>query len=198
MSVAVVSPAPEAGKTRRARLFTVEEFYRLAETGMLGSDHQRLELFEGEILEPMPIGPAHAAAVTRIHSALARRLSAGFIVRNQNPIRLSAVSEPIPDIAVLRHRGDFYRNAHPKAEDVVLVVEVSDSTLEFDLGQKAKVYAEAGIVEYWVLDLVSERLRIFRRPDQGEFTESLIARSGQTVEASAIPGFSVAVQELLD
>ena len=145
----------------------------------------------------MPIGPAHATVATQVYSILSLRAGPSFLVRSQNPIRLSDLSEPLPDVSVVRHRPDKYRAAHPRPEDVLLVVEVSDSTLEFDLGQKAKVYAEAGIVEYWVLDLVSERLRIFRRPEQGEFTESLIARRGQTVEARAIPGVSVAVQDLL-
>lgn len=196
MTVAVPSLAQDVEKVRRERLFTVDQFYRLAEAGVLGPDHQRLELIDGKILEPMPIGPAHATVVTQVHSILSLRLGPAFLVRSQNPIRLSEHSEPLPDVSVVHHRPDKYRAAHPKPEDVLLVVEVSDTTLEFDLGQKARGYAGAGIVEYWVLDLVSERLRIFRRPDQGEFTESLIARRGQTVEAAAIPEFSVAVQEL--
>lgn len=197
MSVSVATPAPVTGKDRRARTFTVEEFYRLAEAGFLGPNHQRLELLEGEILEPMPIGPAHAAAVTRMHTTFAHRLGQKLMVRSQNPVRLSGSSEPLPDISILRPRADFYQHAHPKAEDVLLLVEVSDSTIEFDLGQKARVYAEAGIVEYWVLDLAGERLRVFRQPDGGEFTEALIARRGQTVTPRAIPELSFSVDELL-
>ncbi len=197
MSVAVASPTPAEGKTRRARPFTVDEFYRLAEGGFLGPNHPRLELLEGEILEPMPIGPVHAAAVTRLHSILTRRLGQGLIVRSQNPVRLTGVSEPIPDVAVLRYREDYYQSAHPRPEEVLLLVEVSDSTLEFDVGRKARAYAEAGIGEYWVLDLAGERLRLFRLPEAGEFTETLIARRGQSVQARGIQELSVTVDELL-
>jgi Uma2 family endonuclease len=197
MSVAVASSASAAGKTRRPRPFTVAEFYRLSETGFFGPNHQRLELIEGDILEPTPIGPAHAAAVRRINLLFTQRLGDNYIVNCQNPIRLGEFSEPLPDISVLRYRADFYRNAHPKSEDVVLLIEVADSTLGFDLGDKARVYAEAGINEYWVLDLAGERLRLFRQPDKGEFTETRIAGRDQKLEPRGIPGFSVDVHELL-
>lgn len=193
----VTSSTALTGRSRRTRLFTVEEFYRLAETGFFGPNHQRLELLEGEILEPMPIGPAHAAAVTRIHFTFTQRLGESAIVRSQNPIRLSGVSEPLPDITVLKPHADFYRAAHPRPDDVLLILEVADSSLEFDLGAKARAYAEAGIVEYWVVDLAGGRLRIFRLPDKGEFTEILILQRGQSVTARAIRGFEVGVEELL-
>jgi hypothetical protein len=197
MSVALPPPVPVAEPKRRVRPFTVEEFYRLSELGIFGPNHQRLELIEGKILEPMAIGPAHAAVVTRMQALFLHRLSQSFIVRSQNPVRLSEFSEPLPDLSVLRYRADFYQNAHPGPADVVLLIEVSDSTLEFDLVEKARVYAEAGIVEYWVLDLAGQRLRVFRRPEQGEFTETLVARREQAVEPRAISDFSVGVHELL-
>ncbi len=197
MSAAVASGPTAARKARRARPFTVDEFYRMAQAGFFGPDHRRLELVGGEILEPMPIGPAHAAAVTRLHSMFSQRLGQRFIVRSQNPIRLGEFSEPQPDLTVLRYRADFYRDAHPKPEDVVLLIEVADSTLDFDLGDKARVYASAGISEYWVLDLTGERVRVFRRPDQGEFTETRIAGPDQSLEPREMPGFAVTVRELL-
>jgi Uma2 family endonuclease len=186
-----------ARKARRPRRFTVDEFYQLAQAGFFGSDHKRLELVGGEILEPMPIGPAHAAAVRRINLLFTQRVGAAYLVNCQNPIRLGEFSEPQPDLTVLRYRADFYRDAHPRPEDVVLLIEVADSTLDFDLGDKARVYAGAGISEYWVLDLTGGRVRVFRRPDQGEFTETRIAGPDQSLEPGEMPGFSVTVQELL-
>jgi Uma2 family endonuclease len=197
MSAAVASGPSAARKARRPRPFTVDEFYRLAQTGFFGPDHKRLELVGGEILEPMPIGPAHAAAVRRINLLFTQRIGATYLVNCQNPIRLSEFSEPQPDLTVLRYRADFYRDAHPKPEDVVLLIEVADSTLDFDLGDKARVYAGAGISEYWVLDLTGERVRVFRRPDQGEFTETRIAGADQSLEPREMPGFAVTVRELL-
>src|SRR5437870_4992927 len=145
MSVAAASPASAARGIRRARPFTVEEFYRLAQAGILGPNHQRLELIAGAILEPIPIGALHASAVTRISSIFSERLGQRFTIRSQNPVRLSEFSEPLPDITLLNYRADFYRNAHPTPSEVVLLIEVADTTLEFDTGDKARMYAEAGI-----------------------------------------------------
>lgn len=193
-----VAPGPSATrKARRPRPFTVDEFYRLAQAGFFGPDHQRLELVGGEILEPLLIGPAHAAAVRRINLLFTQRVGAAYLVNCQNPIRLGEFSEQQPDLTVLRYRADFYREAHPRAEDVVLLIEVADTTLEFDLADKARVYASAGISEYWVLDLSGERVRVFRRPEQSEFTEIRIAGPDQSLEPREMPGFTVTVRELL-
>jgi len=197
MIVTVAPPSTVVRRPRRTRAFTVDEFYRLAAAGFLGPNHQRLELIEGEILEPMPIGPAHAAAVTRIYSIFNKAVGNRFIVRSQNPVQLGQFSQPLPDISVVRQRDDSYRTAHPGAGDVLLLIEVADSTLEFDLGEKGRTYAEAAIVEYWVVDLAGERLRVFRRPVGGEFTETRLAGRDETIQPLAIPEFSIGVHELL-
>ena len=148
---ASVDAVVAAGLTREKRKFTVAEYYRMTELGIL--DHsERLELLDGEIIVMAPIGEPHATVVDRLTLAFAEVSRGRFIVRVQNPIRLDAGAEPQPDLALLRLRADFYINAHPGPEDVLVVMEVSDSTLDFDREVKSKRYAAAGFCNIcWVL-----------------------------------------------
>lgn len=181
----------------QAKRFTVEDFYRMAETGVLGSDHHRIELIEGIPLELMPIGPSHAGNVLRLVNLLNQKLKGAFLINSQNPVRLNEYSEPLPDITVLRPRKDFYTGAHPAPADVLLLIEVSDSSLDYDLNRKGRLYAQAGIQEYWVLDLVGQRLRVLRAPEGDEFRETMIARRGDSVQCRTISELTVSVDEVL-
>ncbi|GAC1376247.1 MAG: hypothetical protein NVSMB32_18870 [Actinomycetota bacterium] len=145
-------------------LFTVEEFLKMAEVGILGED-DRVELIEGEIIEMTPIGSRHRACVDRLTALLVREVGGGGpIVRIQGAVDLSTVTQVYPDVALLRGRDDFYESRHPGPEDVLLIVEVADSTLDFDLGTKALTYSQAGIRELWVVDLAGRQLRTHRTP----------------------------------
>jgi len=150
-----------AGTLTRHR-FTVEQYEELVEAGILTED-DRVELVRGEIVEKMTIGPAHAASVNRLNRLFQRRLGDSALVAVQNPVRL-ADSEPEPDLALLKPRGDFYEGATPRGEDVLLIVEVSDATLETDRTLKREIYAEAGIPEYWIVNLVEQCLEVYRQP----------------------------------
>lgn len=161
--------AVAAYPAQRHRL-TVEEYYRMAEAGILGED-DRLELIDGEIIDMPPIGVGHTSVVKRLNAIFTRGAGEGAIVSVQDPIRLNARSEPQPDLALLRHRADYYRDAHPGPADVLMLVEVADSSLRYDVDVKLPLYARHGIPEVWIVDLEHRRLEIYRRPEGGAYLE---------------------------
>jgi Uma2 family endonuclease len=134
------------------RLFTVDEYYRMAAAGILRRN-DRVELIRGEILAMSPIGPAHSASVLSANTIIAPIVGNRALVSVQSPVRLSDYDELEPDIALLRPRSDFYRSAHAGAADVLLIIEIADSSLDHDRTVKADLYAESGIAEYWVADI---------------------------------------------
>ena len=144
-------------------LISVDAFHRMGETGILGP-RDRVELIDGEIIDMSPIGVLHAAIVDVLARHFGRRTGESVFVRCQNPLRLDDISEPEPDIAILRPRADFYMTAHPGAADVLLVIEVADTSLAYDLGTKVPLYARHGIPEVWVIDAATRHTRVFRRP----------------------------------
>ena len=149
---------------------TVADFRRMGEVGILGPD-DRVELIAGEIIDMSPIGSLHAALVARLASALGQRVGETAVIWTQNPLTLDDTSQPQPDLAVLRPRADFYAAAHPGPADVLLVIEVADTTLAFDLDVKVPLYAAAGIPEAWVIEAPSRRTLVFRRPVNGRYAE---------------------------
>ena len=175
--------------------FSREDYHAIAKAGILGED-DRVELIAGEIITQMPIGTVHAGAVNRLNQLLSSLARGRCIVSVQNPIALDAFSEPQPDLALLRVRADFYSNAHPGPEDVLLFVEVADTTLAFDREEKIPLYAAAGISEVWLVELVDKSLSVFRRPEQGTYTEVTRHRSGETIAIPGLPGAFLAVGDL--
>ena len=181
------------------RLFSVDEYYRMAEAGILGED-DRVELIEGEIVQLSPIGPRHADRVDRLNSLFFERFRGGARIRIQNPVRLSNRSEPEPDLALLRPEGERdrpYESAHPTPADVLLVVEVADHSVEYDLGRKARLYARHGIPELWVLNLRAERLFVHRDPTPRGYATSRILGRGESISALAFPEIVLTVDEIL-
>ena len=137
------------------RRFTVDEYHRMGQVGILGED-DRVELLEGEIVEMAPIGSRHQATVDRLTRLFSGRMADAVLVRVQGPVRLAEDSEPQPDVTLLRLRDDFYATAHPGPEDVILLVEVSDSSIEYDREVKLPHYARQVIPEVWIVDLDKE------------------------------------------
>lgn len=178
------------------RLFSVAEYHRLGEAGVLTED-DRVELIEGEILAMTPIGSRHAACVDRLTALLVRAVSPGAIVRVQNPIRLGDRSEPEPDLCVLRPRDDYYAEAHPGPADVLLIVEVSDPSAGYDRATKLPLYAGAGVPESWIVDLLEERVEVHAAPSRGACTRVALHRRGDVIESSSVPGLSVDVEGFL-
>ncbi|HUE85418.1 MAG TPA: Uma2 family endonuclease [Vicinamibacterales bacterium] len=178
------------------RLFTVEEFHRMADGGVFAED-DRLELIAGDIVEMTPIGSRHAACVDRLARELQRSIPATTIVRVQSPIVLGRDSEPQPDIAVLRYRTDFYRDRHPGPGDVLLVIEVADTSIAFDRGTKLPLYARAGIPELWIVDLAASAVEIWRQPVREACCETERISGSGRLTSSSLPGFDVAVAEVI-
>jgi Uma2 family endonuclease len=143
--------------------FTVHDYHRMGEAGILTED-DRVELIDGEILAMSPIGPPHNAAVNRANRAMVQAAGEQAIVGVQGSIRLDDFTEPQPDVVLLRPREDFYATRHPGSEDIFLIVEMADSSLEYDLGIKAGLYARKGVVEYWVADIRHDCLWIHSDP----------------------------------
>ncbi len=160
--------------------YTVAEYYRMAETGILKPD-ERVELIEGEIIDMPPIGIDHAYVVTRLTAIFTRKAELKAIVSTQNPIRLTPHSEPQPDIALLRYREDFYRHMRPGPEDILLLIEVADSSLRFDREIKLPLYARHGIPEVWIVDLGRQRLEVYRRPVEGTYLQKHYLKRGEIV-----------------
>ena len=158
--------------------WTVAEYHRMGEVGLLNED-SRVELIKGEIIEMAPIGSEHAGHNNYLLSLLAYRLYGKVVVAGQNPVVLGGYEEPQPDIALLRWRDDYYRNAHPHAKDVLLLIEVSDSTLRYDRDVKVPLYANHGIPEVWLLDIQNRQLDIYREPINGEYRQRECRRTGK-------------------
>jgi Uma2 family endonuclease len=177
------------------RLFTVPEYHRLGEAGIL-TEHDRAELIEGEIIQMTPIGSEHAACVDRLNRLL-QRPDSPLIVRVQNPIWLSDHSEPQPDICLLRSREDYYAAGHPGPRDVLLVVEVADTSLEYDRTTKLSLYATAGIPEVWVVDVNSARVEVFTDPKHGLYARSARYVREETIVSGVLPGTQLPVAAIL-
>jgi Uma2 family endonuclease len=180
----------------KRRLFTVEEYYRMAEAGIISKD-ERVELIEGEIVAMAAIGSRHAACVDRLNYFLSQRVGGRALVRVQNPIRLDQFSEPQPDIALLRPRADFYAFAHPGPADVFLVVEVADTSAGFDRDVKIPLYARAGIPEAWLVDLTGDYIMVYRKPSVQVYQDVQHLQRGQSLSPEAFPDLIMAVEDIL-
>lgn len=178
------------------RLFTADEYHRMGETGILLED-ERTELLNGEILLMAPIGSRHFGCVNTLTAWLVPALVGRAIVSVQNPVRLSLRSEPQPDLALLRPRRDRYYSGLPAPEDVFLVIEVSDTTLRYDRDTKLPLYAEAGIPEAWIVNLVAGSVLIGREPAPTGYQHvETVTRAGR-LSPAAFPDVSIAVEDLL-
>ncbi len=152
---------PRAAEPTRHRI-CVTELEQMAAAGIFAED-DRIELIEGDLIEMAPIGSYHAGIVNQLMAQL-HPTARNAVLTVQNPLQLSDLSEPEPDLMLLRYRDDFYRHAHPTAADVLLLIEVSDTTARFDREVKLPLYAEHGVVEVWLIDLPHQALECYRQP----------------------------------
>jgi len=180
-----MATVPIAAPSRH--LLSVEAFHQMGETGVLGPA-ARVELIDGEIFEKSPIGVLHAAIVDALLRHLSRSVAESAVIRCQNPLRLDEFSEPEPDIAILRPRADCYTTAHPGPADVLLVIEVADSSLAYDLGTKVPLYARHGIPEVWVIDAATRVTHRFRGPGPAGYAEQATVSPETPLECAALPG----------
>jgi Uma2 family endonuclease len=178
------------------RKFTVEQYHQMAEAGILTEDDW-VELIRGEIVEMSPVGKRHAACVNRLNALFNQRLGQEVIVAVQNPVELDDNSEPQPDLALLQPRSDFYEAGHPQSEDILLLVEVADTTVESDREVKILLYAENGISEVWLVDINAQCLEVYRQPSENGYQFIQKYYRGQTVTIQAFSEISFTVDEVL-
>ncbi|MGI0015378.1 MAG: Uma2 family endonuclease [Nitrososphaera sp.] len=158
----------DASTVYQRHRWTVEEYHRLGEVGIFRED-DRVELIEGEIIEMPPIGSKHADCVDRLAAQLIKSVGDQHRVRVQNPLQLGQYGEPEPDIAIVKNKNYF--EAHPDAPDVLLIIEVADTTLRYDWDIKVPLYARHGIPEVWIIDLEDQRLHLFCKPSISSYQE---------------------------
>ena len=178
------------------RRFSIDEYYRMAEAGILSED-DRVELIEGEIIKMAPIGSRHAACVRRLDTLFNRLVSQTALISVQSPVRLSNFSEPQPDISLLKPRDDFYSGEHPTPADVLLIIEVSDTSIEYDRDIKIPLYATSLIPEVWLVNLIKDIVEIYRDPRSGIYREVHYATRGETVNPQTNPNLAINVDAIL-
>ena len=178
------------------RLFTVEEYHKMVDSGIL-KESDRVELIRGEIVQMSPIGPVHADCVDRLTELFIFRLAGRVRVRVQNPVELDDMSEPQPDLALLRRRPNFYRTGHPQSADVFLLVEVADTTVQSDRDIKIPLYADDNISEVWLMNVNERCLEVYREPTAEGYQNVQRLEEGQTVTTQAFPDIVFTVDELL-
>ena len=176
--------------------FSVQDYYRMAETGVLRPG-SRVELLEGKINDMSPIGPFHGGIVKRLSRIFNSKAKGRWVVSTQDPLRLDDFSEPQPDIMLLKPAADDYTNRHPRSEDVFLLIEVSDSTIDFDRDEKLPIYGKAGIPEVWIINLNDLAVEIYREPHFTGYGSKIILRAGDEAKPMAFPDVAINVAELL-
>jgi len=176
--------------------FTVTDYYRMAEVGILDAD-ERVELLRGEVVEMTPIGGRHAFSVSRLTHVLYDAVGPRYYVSTQNPVSIDVHSEPQPDLVLARPDLDRYRETHPRPEDVLLLVEVADTSLDKDRKVKLPLYAEAGIVEVWIVDVNSNVVEVCRDPSGDEYRDVRRCKPGDAITLLALEEVTLAVSDFL-
>lgn len=164
----------------KKRLLTTEAYHLMIEAGLL-TEADRVELLHGEIIDMSPIGPKHSALVRRIDQGLHRIFAGKLLVSVQSPVEIGDRSEPEPDVCLLSPRDDFYESSHPSGADILLLIEVSDTTLEKDRQVKLPLYAEAGIPLVWIVNLVDRQVEVYSEPAGRVYKQRLIALPGDVL-----------------
>ncbi len=180
----------------RRHPITVEDYHRMAQVGLLAPD-ARVELIEGEIIDMAPIGTDHNGVVNQLSHLLNKAVGDQGIVQTQGVVRLDQTSEPQPDLVVLAPRTDFYRSAHPAPQDVLLLIEVSDSTLRYDLDVKLPLYSRHGIPEVWIVDLQNAVLHVCRSPATGGYQDQDAAKQPGIMWVAGLRGVAVDMTGIL-
>lgn len=185
------------------RQFSIHDYHQMVVAGILGED-ERVELIEGEIIKMSPIGVRHASCVNRLLKLFLQSLSDRVTVIVQNPVVLSNFSEPQPDLALLLPRDDFYAAGHPQPQDIFLLVEVADTTIESDFAErtlrerlvKIPLYASSGIREVWLVDVNEQIIEVFREPAVNSYQSIQKFQQGEIL-IQAFPDISFAVEPIL-
>ena len=192
-----VAAAPPAALAPTRRRFTVAEYYAMADAGIL-SENDRVELLNGDIIVMPPIGNWHASGVAQVIALFPSTILEGkAILQIQNPVRLDSGNEPQPDAMLLRWRDDFYSSGHPSPDDVLLLIEVSDTTVDYDRNEKLPLYVQAGIPEVWVVNRPAGRIEAYTDPSGNEYTTVRHFGPGETIAPQAFPDIVLEVNRII-
>jgi Uma2 family endonuclease len=182
--------------SRATYKFSVDEYHRMAQAGIFHED-DHVELIEGEIVRMAPIGNRHIGVVNSLNRAFSALLASGrAVVSVQNPVIVGDTTEPEPDVVLLRFVEDNYRSRKPEARDVLLLVEVADTSLDYDRLTKVPLYASAGITEVWLIDLTENQIEVYRGPSGGAFSGEQIYARGSTLSPLAFPDLQIKVADI--
>ena len=190
----LAEPQVQVEPTRRR--ISVYEYHAMGEAGILGID-ERVELIDGEIITMSPIGPEHGASVDAGTYFLVSLIRNRAIVRVQGNVRLDEYNEPQPDFALLKWRDDFYRHELPGPDDVMLIIEVSDSSLSYDRNRKLALYARFGVPEVWIANIPARVVEVYRDRADGEYTDSRVYSPGEMVSPAAFGDVEVSVSHFI-
>jgi len=178
------------------RPLTVTEYHRMGEVGIL-TERDRVELIEGELVAMAPIGSQHSGTVNSLNRRLVLAVGDRGVVAVQNPVQLDDLTEPEPDFAVLKPRPDDYKLATPRADEVLLIVEVADTSLAYDRNVKRSLYARHGIPEFWIVNLSAGEVEVCRKPSGDDYASVSRVGRGGILEPELLPGATIAVAALL-
>jgi Uma2 family endonuclease len=176
--------------------FSVRDYYRMAEAGVLSPD-ARVELLDGKIIDMSPIGPFHGDVTTYLTEFFAAASKGRWRTRVQNPVWLDEHSEPQPDLVLAKPMAGVYRQRHPRAEEVYLLIEIADTSLETDQTDKLPAYGRAGIAEVWIVNLNELTVEVYREPNFTGYGRKTILRAGDQARPAAFPDAAVDVADLL-
>lgn len=193
MQVAVA--APPVARFERFRL-SRDRYHQMIESGIFGED-ERIELIEGGLVTISPIGAEHSGIVDQLSEILVDQLARRAVVKVQGPIQLDDHSEPEPDVVLSKPRRDYYKRSLPQPADVLLVIEVADSSLAYDRTVKMPLYAQAGITEAWIINLIDRWIEVYRDPSPAGYTTMLKILPGRAIAPQAFADVIVVVDDLL-
>jgi Uma2 family endonuclease len=176
--------------------FTVKQYHKMNEAGIFTED-DRIELIKGEIIKMSPIGKRHAGYVNLLIRILSILLEQKVVISVQNPILLSDLSEPQPDITLLKPRTDCYINKLPEPEDILLLIEVADSSIDYDRDMKIPLYAESGILEVWIIDINEELIEVYRQPTPTGYRDIKTVKRNENLSLQAFPDIILSANEIL-
>ncbi len=176
--------------------FTVEEYHKLGEVGIIGPD-ERTELIDGDIMLMAPMGSGHVSCVGRLLKMFFKALGDRATILSQTPVRLNNGLEPEPDLSILHPREDCYRHQLPQHQNVYLLIEVADTTINNDRNVKSVHYSQAGIIELWIVDIRAELVEVYRNPGPNGYESIQQFRRGDTISPLAFPDIVIGVDDIL-
>ncbi len=178
------------------KIFTVSDYHKMIDAGVFAGNSD-FELIEGEILKKMTVGDYHISCVNRLNRIFTRNCGDEVIISIQNPIIISEISEPEPDLTILRFQEDFYASGKAGAEDVLLLIEVSDSTVKYDKDVKIPLYAEAEVSEVWLINLPKQIIEVYSQPNKGKYKTVEKIKKNQTIAPKFMTDLKIKVTDIL-